>query len=589
MATSLTLGENKMNKLKKLNHYNILYSMLEILPITIVWLMTLNILEVILILISLYFVKKDYVRSRKEFILILSLSMLITFGETLGITLRPIIFEKINIDVKTIALILFRSASLSLIVEPILNLLIGKVKINNTVGKMSIKKLLIYWMIILISYVPCILGFYPGLLAYDAELQWSMMAETEFTTHHPIIHTLMIHLSVYLSRLTGHNNDYIMLFYNLIQVPIVTFCIGFGIAYLDKLNINKYMKYGILGYYVVMPIYSMLTISSTKDVLYGSLFLLSSVLLLESLRTKEIRIFRISIAFTLMNLFRNNSIYALFIFIIILALTLKREKIFKLKLISVCLISIILSLGINKTLQYTLGIKDGNVREMLSIPSQQIARTYCYNSYKSDWNNADLKEIDKIYPSLDMLGYYNVLIADPIKNYIILDSPKESYSMKEIVKEYISMGLKYPRDYILAYVLQNIGLWYSDEKTSYVVETVNRVPFSSDYEINNQIKSETMNKYYTWFQLNTVYDKLPIVRRLFYAGTYTILNLVCLFVMIIKNQKRYIWLPILIFSYLFTISLGPCIYTRYIFNVMLVVPILIGVTFSGLKEDIRVL
>lgn len=578
-----------MNKLKKLNYYDLLYSMLWILPITIVWLMALDIVEVILILLSLYFVKRDYIKSRREFILILSLSMLITFGEILGITLRPIIFEKINIDIKTIALILFRSASLSLIVEPILNLLISKVKIDSNINKLSIKKIFIYWALILIGYVPCILGFYPGLLAYDAELQWSMMAETEFTTHHPIIHTLMIHLSVYLSRLTGHNNDYIMLFYNLIQVPIVTFCIGFGIAYLDKLNINKYMKYGILGYYVVMPIYSMLTISSTKDVLYGSLFLLSSVLLLESLRTKEIRIFRISIAFTLMNLFRNNSIYALFIFIIILALTLKREKIFKLKLISVCLISIILSLGINKTLQYTLGIKDGNVREMLSIPSQQIARTYCYNSYKSDWNNADLKEIDKIYPSLDMLGYYNVLIADPIKNYIMLDSPKESYSMKEIVKEYISMGLKYPKDYILAYVLQNIGLWYSDEKTSYVVETVNRMPFSSDYEINNQIKSETMNKYYTWFQLNTVYDKLPIVRRLFYAGTYTILNLICLFVMIIKNQKRYIWLPILIFSYLFTISLGPCIYTRYIFNVMLVVPILIGVAFSGLKEDIRVL
>lgn len=589
LATSLILGENEMNKLKKLNHYNILYDVLTILPITIIWLMTLNIIEVGLILLSLYFVKKDYAKSKKDFALILSLSVLIVFGETIGKELRPMIFEKINIKFTEFALILFKSVSLSLVIEPILNFLISRAKVNDTINKFSIKKLLIYWFIILIGYIPCILGFYPGLLAYDAELQWSMMAETEFTTHHPIIHTLLIHLSVYLSKATGHHNDYIMLFYNMIQVPIVTFCIGFGIAYLDKLNVNKYVKYSILIYYIVLPIYAMLTISSTKDVLFGSLFLLSSIILLEALRTKEIKLFKMSLAFTLMNLFRNNSMYALIIFGIILTLTIKRETKFKLKLISACIISTILSIGINKTLQYTLDIKDGNIREMLSIPSQQIARTYCYNSYKESWSDEDLKEIDKIYPSIEMLGYYNVLIADPIKNYIMLDSPKESYSMKEVIKEYISLGLKYPKDYILAYVLQNIGLWYSDEKTSHVVETVNRIPFSNEYVVNSQIKSKVINKYYSWFQLNTVYDKLPILRRLFYAGTYNILTLICLFVMIIKRQKRYVWLPILIFSYLFTVSLGPCVYTRYIFNIMLIVPILIGVTFRGLKEDVGVL
>ena len=48
------------------------------------------------------------------------------------------------------------------------------------------------WLIILVSYVPAFLAYFPGLCAYDAYVQVEQIFNGAYNDHHPVLHTKLL-------------------------------------------------------------------------------------------------------------------------------------------------------------------------------------------------------------------------------------------------------------------------------------------------------------------------------------------------------------------------------------------------------------
>ena len=105
-----------------------------------------------------------------------------------------------------------------------------------------------------------------------------------------------------------------------------------------------------------------------------------------------------------------------------------------------------------------LNVKQPDTIEALSIPAQQIARVVVEEKELTDEqrvllnNIVDVEKIPEVYSSY---------ISDPIKN-LIREKSNQEYLRRHksaFINLYIHLGLKYPIEYIQAWVDQTRGYW----------------------------------------------------------------------------------------------------------------------------------
>ena len=98
--------------------------------------------------------------------------------------------------------------------------------------------------------------------------------------------------------------------------------------------------------------------------------------------------------------------------------------------------------------------------ESLSIPTQQISAVLCNDRYLSP------EELDLIENVVDLTyikELYNPYFADNIKE--LVRAGDQSYletHKEEFFKLWLRLGLRYPGDYLTAYMHQTYGYWYPD-------------------------------------------------------------------------------------------------------------------------------
>ncbi len=51
---------------------------------------------------------------------------------------------------------------------------------------------LLIFLFLLLSWLPVLLAVYPGFFVYDAQEEWLQVASRNFTTHHPLVHVLLL-------------------------------------------------------------------------------------------------------------------------------------------------------------------------------------------------------------------------------------------------------------------------------------------------------------------------------------------------------------------------------------------------------------
>ncbi|MDE7231716.1 MAG: hypothetical protein K2N37_01370, partial [Lachnospiraceae bacterium] len=189
---------------------------------------------------------------------------------------------------------------------------------------------LFYLVFIFTCWLPVFLAYYPSVFAYDAEGQLYQVIAGDYSTHHPLLHTLFLGAFF---RLGGRLGSYStgMAVHSVVQMLLMAGAFAGALTYLYEKRTARWTRILLLLFYALFPTNSVLAISTTKDVLFSALVLLYTVCFyrltcdLNMEVTWKERAVCILLG-VLMLLFRNNAVYAFVVSVPVLFWGMRRMK-----------------------------------------------------------------------------------------------------------------------------------------------------------------------------------------------------------------------------------------------------------------------
>lgn len=470
-----------------------------------------------------------------------------------------------------------------------------------SIGKLP--GLRIYYVLALITmllcWLPGYLAYYPGICAYDMPIQVGQIVSGNYGTHHPLAHTLLIGGFMNLGSMLGDVNTGIAL-YTAFQMICLAITFAAGITWLRTLGVKKFWVRLVWIYCCLFPFHWYMSITVTKDVFFTIFFLLQMICFCQLLHLKErsLRFCRWDIGYLLstigMILFRNNGMYALLVvicFLIVGCLRRHPDRKLVLRLLMTAIAGLVAGSLILSLLTKVTGAQQGDKREMLSLPIQQLARTMIYHGdvdvLPEDDATMDERDRQLINDFILDEGYreYRPDIADPVKRHTYTYVAR--YRAKEFLQTYLHLLAEYPGDYVNAALAVNLGYYYIGDishahinenglerglgyiQTRWVVEELR------DYGIYKDFKWDSLHRVMEDYADQNGYLHTPVLRFIMIPGIYLWIYLFpAVFLWI---RRRYLLLlPVTsVAGYYLTLVLGPTVQLRYLYPVMVAVPFLL--------------
>lgn len=446
------------------------------------------------------------------------------------------------------------------------------------------------WAALFICYIPCFLAFYPGIYNNDMVWQWAMYAMKHYNSHHPILHTYFAGSIFELGKnLFGSYNAGLAI-HSILQLVLVSGSLAFALRYMLKTGSSKKAFLISAFFYALYPYIPVMGLSTTKDTIFSCLFLLLFLLICDMVQENQlcsgIKLPVFLSIMALCGMFRNNASYGfilvsfcLFLWSLFLKLR-KRDEGILCRLALLMLVGVVLSqIGLG-LLAKTFQADKGKLNEMLSVPCQQLARTYKY--HKNELSEEEKEVLFAFIPeeSLESYVYY---ISDPVKNELKEELLKAA--PMEFVKLWIKIGLRYPKEYAEAFLTNTFGVWYLTGDTGSNIPYGCNVFFDSRHVFTEESKLPGLKSFYKWFHYKNYETYLPVVSMVFYTPFFNWLVVFAFFAVIDKKRFHLLVLPLFLLCYIFTVLLGPCVAVRYLFNIILCVPALLSVILKPLYRS----
>ncbi|MCH5167036.1 MAG: hypothetical protein J1F35_04000 [Erysipelotrichales bacterium] len=452
-----------------------------------------------------------------------------------------------------------------------------------------------------IFIVICIgmLAFYPIVLSPDPSFQikmyfnehtkyidWVIQRDPNvfMTAHHPVLQTFMIGYAIEIGR---HfvNDNFGLFIYTFIQSFIYASVLAYTIKFLKEHNINSKMRLIVLLIYMFVPMFTLYSLSAVKDTLYTAfmiLFTLKVFDIVENYKDKQINIkYLIPLYFIMLfiALFRHNGVYVIALTIFVL-LFYSRKNI--LRILITFLLFFISIYSFDNILVPSLGISDGSVREMLSVPFQQTARLV--KEKPKFYKGEDKKIIDYILKYKTLATRYDPNLADPVKNKF--NKETTNADLAKYFKAWFKGLVKHPDIYVDATMNNIYGYFYPNAHKWYVyTEFDERVTQNDlvDYHYNNLDGLRNVITIYA-----NIFPFIPVIGLISNIAINTwVILILSVYLLVTKNKKYLISLVPLYGSLIFCI-LGPAnTYFRYAMPYIFVLPALIMLLLKVIRGDNR--
>ena len=323
--------------------------------------------------------------------------------------------------------------------------------------KKIISCIIIDMFIILIGYAIYFVIYYPGLVVGDAFTSIAQAMNMQpLNNHHPLLFTFMLRFCFYLSGLLGQDNTFGCAIYSVMLMLYTSIGFSVFINWLHfRFNINKFVKYFLLGFYSFMPYVALYSITFWKDPWFVISLLLISVLSYElSMYKRKSNLFLVAIYFILaaFSIFiRNNGIYVIaflslywFIYLIL----------YKRNIVVFLGLSLITTVSFYITGPYfdKLGI-NGEKVEAYGLFLNQMARVVVYEGNMTE----DQREYMNSLLPIEKYSYtYKPGCVDSIKWDPDFDNSAVSNGF---LKKWIKIGVHNKRRYIEAWQFMSAGYW----------------------------------------------------------------------------------------------------------------------------------
>lgn len=424
------------------------------------------------------------------------------------------------------------------------------------------------FLLLMILWAPVILLSYPGNLCYDFLGQIEQgLGITGYSTHHPLLHTLIATGLIKFGRLLTGSADFGLFLYVILQAAVLAAALAATVDRLAKRGVSCVLKMAVVCVYVLAPVYSNIASTAVKDVPFMAAFLWY-ILLLEDLlaggveNRKPMYWVRLTAVQVLVGLLRNNGVYVVVLTGVVLAVIYRK----KILLLCAAVLPLVICLGGNGLLAFACGAEAGSPGEMFSIPFQQTARYL--QLYGDELTEEEQKVIAEVLTDPELVAErYDPNISDPVKALYLQDCGPEK--LAAYFKVWFTGFFKHPSVYLEAFFIHVYG-WF-------------------DPGVTNAIRYEAQSDLFRQGGLISGADKLllfvyrfaeyiPFLAVLENVGVYTWLLFLLGGKVRREKCKKGILLAPLFISLLICMA-APCFYLhpRYAFPIMFTVPFLYGI------------
>ena len=448
----------------------------------------------------------------------------------------------------------------------------------------SFKTVLLVWLGFMVFYILWYLFNYPGIITLDTLDQLKQAADiSPLNDHHPVLLTLLMRAVILpVEKMTGSIQAGVGIC-SFLQMAVLTFV--FALTYeriLYYVN-NRTLRALIFLAFAIYPVNSMYSVTLWKDILFSAcllLLLLCVDFIAEDapafLENKK-NCFLLCLVLLLLLLTRHNGI------VIVLAMTLVfvfAYPVYRKRLLCVCLGSLLLWAAFQYLLLPALRVTKLDSGLMLSLPNQQIARTLYYHN--EEFTEDELEKINSYYTVPEVWRYYRPKLSDAVKDRFISERYEENRG--EFLSLWMRLGLRYPGDYLEAFLHNCYGYWFPETNywiTATGVEAgAKEIGISSAPILQSAVISRINN-----FQMEQKFNKIPVLALFFKPGACWWVWMFCACFCLYRNKRKLIlfvpglmlWLPIL-FSPVY------CEF-RYVYGLFICLPLLLASTLTVRQAD----
>ena len=464
--------------------------------------------------------------------------------------------------------------------------------------KTVFKSFPIVWLILFLIQIPMFLIFYPGICAYDAYVQIGQCISGEYVDHHPFLHTFVIRIFWEIGQAVGDKNLGVALFV-LFQMIALSASFAACIVILCKAGAGKRSIRLLMIFFALYPYHVFISLSVTKAALFTAAFAPYVVLTGLELYDKDKR-FKITgglivsaLLITPVVAFRTNARYAVlaFIMVLVIAVIVSRKR--RINYLRV-LISTILGLAVAMTIinvsEKAFHVVQGDRREMLSIPVQQLARTVYYHA--DELTDYELLHINSVILN-EAWREYDPAISDPVKRNV--NTYHVLHSIKDVANVYLRLLIRYPEEFINAFLAENSGYLYLSDTSSLRIYGAGEglgfvqtrwAPDMEGYGVTERSLFPGINAGIKHILSENLLQRIPVIRIFFMPALITWLYFYALLWMIVSGRGETFMILCLPSAYLCTLLLGPTVQMRYIYPVWALLPICFALHRSKMNRDV---
>lgn len=430
-------------------------------------------------------------------------------------------------------------------------------------------------IVLLLMWLPVFLSIFPGAFAYDAPTEWEQFVSGQITTHHPVLHTLLIGICLEGGKLLFSSYNAGIAMYTIFQMLAMSAIFSYTISFMKRYHIPVLMRGFAFLFYGLSPVIHLFVVSSTKDTLFTGVFLLFILSLIDfGCRREEFfakrhrQVFFVLSALGTM-LLRNNGLYVVLVTLAVMLILGKKSR--KKLLILFAVVGVLYGI-VTGPVYKALQVEKGGVQEMFSVPLQQMARTYMYNY--SELEQEDIALLEALIPKEDLNNYLPTL-ADNVKRNFRQDVFAENKGA--YLKLWIKWGLKYPMTYISSFLINTSDFWYplavvdgynpGGESTDYF-------RYSVGYPGERVEMLEGVHELYRALSEDRSASEAPFIFLLISPGWYLLVTLYFCATYYCERKKEFLLPSLAILVSEITVLLGPIAQVRYVLILYFAFPVL---------------
>lgn len=420
---------------------------------------------------------------------------------------------------------------------------------------------------------------YPGILTTDSISTMDQIVSGTYNNTMPFWHTMTVKLFYGIGYAIFGEVNAAVAFFQGVQILFLATCFAYALMTLYQVGVPKWCLAVIYGLYAFLPYNIVYSATMWKDVLFGGavlLFLTALYRILRDIGTSRVRSY---VVFALgaigLSLWRTNGWYAFLVTTVVMLILLRKH--YKTLLLIMCVVLVLCWILINPLLS-AINVSGTDMVEACAVPFQQVSRVIANNRELTEEETALLSEafwLDRVQE------LYTPETVDPVK-FEAFRHDNRDYVEKHLwdyAKLYVRLGLRYPGDYLKAWIDETKGYWNG----GYAFWIYTKGVDTNDLGIVSSGGGNTVSSLFG--ALFRYLEKPVIFQSLYSIGLYVWILLGCCLLNIWRKRKEFL-LTIPVIVLVVGLWLGTPVYAefRYAYPLFLTIPVILAVTLFSAEQ-----